>query len=72
MRHAIQVLNCEKRKLINRLYEMKEENDFGKAQHTDEDFRAVRRKIAQTDKAIKLIETAYREYNNSNSEIREE
>jgi len=56
MKHALQVLNYEKRKLINRLYEMQEENDFGRATHSDEDFQAVKRKISQTDDAIKLIE----------------
>lgn len=58
MKHALQVLNYEKRKLINRLYEMQSENDFGKASHTDEDFQAVKRKVSQTDDAIKLIESS--------------
>jgi hypothetical protein len=57
MKHAVQVLNYEKRKLINRLYEMQQENDFGKANNTDEDFQAVKRKVSQTDGAIKLIES---------------
>lgn len=56
MKHALQVLNYEKRKLINRLYEMQEDNDYGRASHTDEDFQAVKKKISQTDDAIKLIE----------------
>lgn len=57
MKHALQALNYEKRKLINRLYEMQEENDFKRESHTDEDFQSVKRKIAQTDDAIKLIES---------------
>jgi len=56
MKHALQVLNYEKRKQINRLYEMQEENDFGRAAHTDDDFQAVKRKISQVGDAIKLIE----------------
>lgn len=56
MKHAIQTLHYEKRKLINRLYEMQEENDFGKASHADESFQLIKRKIAQTDDAIKLLE----------------
>lgn len=56
MKHAVTVLNYEKRKLINRLYEMQEQNDFGTANHTDEAFQAVKKKIAQTDDAIKLVE----------------
>lgn len=61
MKHALQVLNYEKRKLINRLYEMQTENDYGQASHTDEDFQAVKRKISQTDDAIKLIESTEKE-----------
>lgn len=60
MKHALQTLNYEKRKLINRLYEMQEENDFGKASHTDEDFQSVKRKISQTDDAIKLLEDNFK------------
>lgn len=58
MKHAVQVLNYEKRKLINRLYEMQEDNDYGRATHTDDDFQSVKKKISQTDDAIKLIEAS--------------
>jgi len=56
MKHAITVLNYEKRKLINRLYEMQEENDLGKEQHTDEQFQFIKRKVAQVSDGIKLLE----------------
>jgi hypothetical protein len=58
MKHALQVLNYEKRKLINRLYEMQEDNDFGRAAHTDQEFQAIKSKISQVDRAIKLIEAS--------------
>lgn len=58
MKHALQVLNYEKRKLINHLYDMQSENDFGEAKHTDDDFQAVKRKVKQTDEAIKLVEAS--------------
>jgi hypothetical protein len=34
---------------------MQTENDYGHANFTDEDFQAVKRKVKQTDDAIKLI-----------------
>ncbi|MGG1263827.1 hypothetical protein [Brevibacillus laterosporus] len=60
MKHALQLLNYEKRKLINRLYDMQQQNDFMSATHTDDDFQSVKRKISQTDDAIKLIESVNR------------
>jgi len=54
LKHATQVLNYEKRKLINRLYEMQEENDY-QGKHSDEAFQKVKKKITQVDDAIKYI-----------------